>query len=257
MFSSNNNLKNPFSVNEIDLVREKPSWKNPTICPCTQDFYDRIETKDPNTEYIIIDSKNKKVYIGDQLCIENLLMPFYSIGIDIDNPNVFIIYFHSPVDWTYSSCEVCRFNNVHQAVTYIKTATLAGSHQSIEIYNLIKNYILGNMSCNDLILGLFAFFGFDKSSNFHSMVTTINTYGEMNKERDIPICLREDLRDWRDNDNNHFFKFYSSIYDIIVKYNFFLSYDIDKSDEWNLSTPIKEIYSVFKSPDGMYTMCIK
>lgn len=255
MKSSDNNLNNPLKVDTIDLQREIPSWENPTICPCTQDFYDLIQTHEPNTMYIIID-KNI-AYLGDMLVTDHILSPKYTVGVDANDCNKYIIYFSYPDGLSYHMEEICSFNNPIIAMDYIHIATLAGSHNtfSIKLYHMIKSYIEENINCNELILGIFTLFGYRESPDFQAMVNTITTYThgmksintdvKKDKSRDIPQMLREDIRDWRDNDKNHMFVFYSSIYDVIVKYNFFSDKKYKDLDNLNLSDPIKEIIKIF------------
>lgn len=243
MKTTDTNINNPFKIDTIDLLREIPSWDNPTIERCSQNFYDQIGTKDPNTFYIMTDS-NKK-YLGDMLISNgDELNNKYLIGINDYDINKYEIYhiFYSDINY------VCEFDDMNSALDFIRISMNAGNHKMIPLYKLLVNYINEEMSCYDLIIGIFVIFGYKENPVFQNMVNTLSTFKhypsdqDNPKGKDLPIRLREDIRGFRDSDKNILFKIYSSIYDIIIKYNFFS--DIDK-ENINLSKAISEINSLF------------
>lgn len=254
MKSTDHNLTNPLHIDTIELLREVPAWENPSIVRCTQDFYDLMETHEPNTIYIISNSSTRRYYLGDMLINDLSYIPKYLVGINADDPNKYDIYYVTECEeWRLDINVICTFDDPIKALEYSRLYTRAGSHTNtiLNIFNMIISYIDDKISCNDLILGIIAAFGYKAHPHFQNLTNTINTYMKSFKSddkkstRDLPMELRMDLHDWRDKDSNPMFKFYSEVYDVIVLYDFFTDKKYQDIETINLSEELQHITKIF------------
>lgn len=249
MKSTDYNLNDPFAIDSIHLQRTLDSSHYPNIEHVDQNFYDLIQVKDPNTVYIINDSTDGRVYYGDILILKERNDVSYLIGTD-KNGN-YVLYMNSVVGFNDKLIEICKYKDPQDAINSLNLFNNAGSHQPInlKIYSTIIPYIDNNISINDLILGIIVIFGFKNDPRFQYLIETSRQYilevnGKIDK--DLPPLWREELRHFKDRYPDSLFTYYSNIYDIMVKYNFFKDerYNLDINEHPDLSDVINDIIKV-------------
>lgn len=254
MYSTQNNLTNPTKVDLITLVREVESVENPTVVACTQRFYDLLKTRDPHTLYIITDTDQIKMYIGDCVVLkEAKVSSEYVIGFDKEHPEQYILYHTQYVkDHRYLQA-ICRYDDPKKAIEAMHIYSASGYHSAIhlKLYEMILQYIDRQIPLHQLLIGIFVVFNFKDNPMFNSLVTTINTYlcyeSNLQQNPDLPINFKEELSRLKEVKICPLMREYNELYNIIFKYNFFKGekYDMNQHDIIDLAEPIEEICNIF------------
>lgn len=250
MKSTDYNLNDPFVIDSINLQRTLDSRHYPNIEHVNQNFYDLIQIKDPNTVYVINDATDGRIYYGDILIPKERNDVSYLIG--NDKKGNYVLYMNRVVGFNDKLIEICKYKDPQDAINNLNLFNNSGSHQpmNLKIYTTIISYLNDNISINDMILGIIVIFGFKNDPRLQYLIETSRRYiMEVNGkiDKDLPPLWREELRHFKDRYPDSLFIYYSDLYDIIVKYNFFKDdkYNLNVNEHPDLSDVINEIINMF------------
>ena len=254
MSSTDHNIQNPTKINIIDLLGEVSAWHNPTVIPCTKEFYDLLQTKDPHTMYIITDAQFPTVYYGTvKICYKERGIR-YLMAPSAEHEDEFIIYMNQPEGWGDMLWEVCRFKDPQKALNALSVYNKAGSHHEvdIDIYRMIINFINDDITLNDLIIGCFCSFGYKENTNLQEVnakiVNLCSIWGTTLHDTNFhPEVVKEiyKFKGISEATGNHIYGMYAELYDAISKYNFFVGDKYHRPDGAYLGNAIRDITEVF------------
>ena len=246
MKSTDHNLNNPLRIGTIDLMREVENWTLPNVSPVSQDFYDLLQTKDPNTIYIIKDSKDGRMYFGDHLILKNKTILNYVLGIDNTSNAKYVLYMNQIYNFQDNLIEIARFEDPQIAINTLNLYNNIGSHNSIEIklYNLLIMYIDESISLHNLITSILCVFGYSNDPRLQQVIETAITYQQNNTKLFNELFIHV-LGNYAKTSANELYKFYNDLYNIILKYNFFKDKKYHCSlENLDLSNIISEIINL-------------
>lgn len=181
MESNRNNLENKLEVDDIRLEKTIRSFDVRNIVQISQELYDQMKFKDPFTIYKITD--NEKMYYGELWITDgkDIGQPYY---LTINDNGEYEIYFYNRSLYTNSFMErICIYNDPDTALEHLRLFNKVGSHSDLDIamYNMIGCYFDGDITINDLIEGIIAKRGFDKSPEFQDLISTTRSFGGYNE----------------------------------------------------------------------------
>lgn len=242
MQSSDNHINSPMKRVDIDL-NEVPQ---PSTQYVTQDFYDLMGTHDPGTLYVIIDSKDTRIYMGDWLLPSETRSsaPKYFIGITEDGKyGVYEALWGS--DGRAYIIYKARYDDPQTALKMLDQYKNSGSSDelSLKIHVVLGSYITRENGINETILNIIALMGFRDHQYLQYLIERSIYYGVNPTDRDLPPIMRANLR--KENGSPSLVKLYADIYDVFVLYDFFkaVKYKDIEVDQMDLSEPIQRIIS--------------
>lgn len=216
-------IHNEMSINKIDENFEPLS----TTIALTEEEYVLIANKCPKTIYIIKESGT--VYMGDTLVGDlKRYIPKYLMTLSVEPPLEYIIYFNqksSSDKWYVNDnlIEIQRYNDPQECLEQLHLFNRAGSHEltSIQLYNILVNYIDKNIHIHDLLIGLISLFGYKNDPRLQEVIQVCISHGTQHSTESFPVLFLEELSTLKDSSSNHLFKIYSDLYDVLLTYNFF------------------------------------
>ena len=244
MHSTDYNINAPLKKLEIELQRRVSSWKFPTHILVTEEEYNLMKIHDPHTIYHIKDSNTDRSYYGDILIQGESFNIKYLMSID---DNKYIIY-TNVLAGTSSKADLiplCIYDDPQIAINKLSEFNRIGSHYKIDldIYNMIVNYINKDISTHDLIIGILVTFGYREDPRLQNAIQFIVGHGGNKCMKEFPPVLVDQITRMRDLYPDSLYPFYSNLYDLIVKYDFFMDVKY-KEDGINLSKEISEISKI-------------
>lgn len=229
MKSTNYNMNNPMKVDTLDLQKTVDSNLFTTVESISRERYDLLNPKDPYTLYIVEnESGNKPVmYLGEILYDSSnykSITPAYLIGPSLEHYGDYNIYKNIQFSINENHLiEVASFNNIEDAIKCMYLYNNIGSHSSlaVSIYTIIKSYIDKLISIHELIIGIISEFGFKDHPLLQQVIQIAVSYGALQDHEDLPLLFREELPNMKNSFNNFLLNFYSDLYDLVVRCNFF------------------------------------
>lgn len=260
MNSTDHNLNNPLLVGTLRINNEVSSWKSPTVEHISQEMYDRLQVKDPLKIYVIADSKDGRIYLGDARIPNDRVSSKYFVGID-KTTREYVLYMNIHNGALDKLIPISRYDNPLTAFDALSLCSNAGSHQDINLalFTAIAAYIDKLTNVNDLVLGAMSLFGYKNDPRLQHLVEFVLSYGGAHSKDKLPHILLDVLETdikFAPNSVNPLFKIYLDVYKVIEKYNFFGANEYHQGvDKLDLDKPIADIISaigVYTSPFGEY-----
>jgi hypothetical protein len=209
---------------------------------------------DPHILYVISDNPCRSYYGSVLITDESLGFAKYMLAINDENEYVIYLCKHDrtpiPISW---------YKDPQEAFEALRLINNIGSSDQNDrnIYNIITSYIDRNISCNELIHSIiFAIYPIAKNDpTFQILIQIVHNSGADKSQKDISRMLREDLGRWTSaqfqclkpnaQDLYRYMNLYSSIYNLIVEYNFFDDKKYHVSDgDINLKDVISKIHDI-------------
>jgi len=244
MRSTDHNINNPLKTIDIDTFRTINSWNSFKFISITQEEYDLMQIHEPYTLYHIKDSKDNRYYVGDMLIENEIKKVKYLLSID-DN-KLYTIYMNQ-VD-TYNNSElipICSYEDPQVAINKLSEFNRVGSHfdKPLMIYNILINYIEKIISTHEFIIGILDIFGYKEDPRLQDVIQFIVGHNEHKWQKEFLPFLSNEISRMRDLYPDSLYPYYSNLYDLIVKYNFFTDKKYNETDV-NLSKEIDEIIKI-------------
>lgn len=251
MRSTDTNLNNPLQIDNIDLQREVESWKCVKVEIVEQDFYDLMGKHDPFVMYVISDSKDQRMYLGDLLITNNESESSYFISFD-NNINKYVLNVNVKKNYQNFLVPISKYDKAQDAIDAMKLSMNAGSHEKLNltIYSLLAAFIDEKTTLHNLIIGLISLFGYKNDIRLQDINQVAISYGvlQYNTDRDLPRVFKEDLPLFSNQYNNSIFDIYNDLYNIIIKHDMIKKnkYHNISINDLDLSSPIKDILEIFQ-----------
>lgn len=231
-------IDNKMVVNKINLD-ELLSMNLMDTTTLMQEEYDLLQQPNPNTIYIIINSPERRIYVGRNLADFKSADRMYLIG-----PGKcygeYTLWLNEKVNYEDRLVEISSFKDPQKAINAMNRYNRVGSHTNlaISVYNVLISYLLKEVSLHEFIMGIIALFGYRDDRRFQELLQRTMTTGvQQYKRSDLPLQLKDQLHIFK-RSANHLFCFYSDLYDLVVFYDFFKDrkyqentiYDVDLSE---------------------------
>lgn len=251
MRSTDTNLNNPLQIDNIDLQREIESWNHVTIEIIDQNLYDLKEKHDPFVMYVIKDSKDNRMYLGDLLIPNSYSESTYLISFD-NNMNQYVLNLNIKERFQNFIVPISKYINAQDAIDAMKLSMNAGSHEKINlsIYTLLSAFIDDKIMLHQLIVGLISLFGYKNDPRLQQLNQTAISYGVLQhisiKNKDLPSMYIEDLPKFSNQYNNSLFDIYNDLYNVIIKHGITNKekYHNVSINDLDLKDPIKDIINI-------------
>lgn len=265
MRSTDHNLNNPMSVDPIQLEPQYDALEMLQVCHMPKHLYDQLAIKDPYTLYIVTDLQTGAVsqYYGENLIPHTKQTPQYLMA--LNEQGEYVIYQNERDErYPFKDCliDICRHDNPQDAINVLRMFNKVGSHHlaNISIYRLLVSYIKKDISINDFIIGVLGVYGYRDHPKLQQVIQTTYSYGVMegqidpqDKDRgygkyqmDIPVLLRNEIGELARAYPESLYPYYSAIYDVIIKYDFFRHPDYQSDpDNANLSEAVTELFHIY------------
>lgn len=255
MNSTDHNINNPMGGSTIELLRMIDANVTYTMVCVTQETYDMMSSHDPNTMYIISDSPDKRIYIGDTLIRSNNTTKKYFIG--QEDVNRYIIYMNTKSGNFIESdylVPICMYDNAQSAIDALSKFNKVGSHIKLDndIYNIIISYIDKHLSTHEFIVSIISAYNFKEDPLLQQIIQFAISYGVHKCMKEFPSFFVTQLSRMRTTESRSLLVMYSNLYDLMVKYDFFkgkkYQLDVDTINDIDLSKEISDIsQAVYKT----------
>lgn len=251
MRSTDTNLNNPLQIDNIDLQREIESWKHITIEIVDQDFYDLMGQHDPFVMYVIKDSKDNRMYLGDLLITNTESDSTYFISFS-NTTKRYVLNVNIKNNFQTFLVPLSTYGNAQEAIDAMKLAMNAGSHDklNLSIYTLLSAFIDDKVILHQLIVGLISLFGYRDDQRLQQVNQTAVSYGvfQYNSTDDkcIPKMFIEDLPKFSYQYDNSLFDMYNDLFNVMIKHELVKKnkYKNVSINDLDLSAPIKDIIDI-------------
>lgn len=239
MKSRDNCINNPTETKFIDARNLFDDSRN--VEYISQEMYEIMNHHDPDTVYIIKDSIEDDMYLGDYKIPKPAHSRNYLLSFS-DHRKMYTIYLNLVSRFRDNLVPVAEYEDVNDALAALHAFKSVGYHTktAYALYQSLQNYINGIYGINEAITGMIAVYGYRDDPRFQYLMETAISYGVANDTRDLPQYYRAALHNLKDMKPDSIIVIYSDIYDVFVKYNFFK--DVDTTD---LSMQINDIMNVF------------
>ena len=237
-------------VFQIDLLTYLDTLEFPNTTHVTQQEFDLITMRDPKMIYIIVDAKDNRVYEGDSLIIYGASSNGYFMNISHDISE-YIIWQNIRHNHQDRLIEICRFKDPQLAIDTLAHFNRTSSHHnmSLKLYKILLSYIDEKILINELLIGIMSIIGYREDPRLQELIGQLISQGVMgsrNSVRALPPFILEHLDRFTHHSNNHLYKLYLDLYNIIVMFGHFTD-DRFKTDKPNLSKVIDQIYNVIQN----------
>ena len=205
--------RNDMAVDQLILNRETPR-----ILSVTQEWYDLLHIKDPYTIYVITDAKDRRVYHGDVLVVDENKKPVYFLTITEDEYQIYVNYRENYID---RLIHVGTYTDVNVALEDLARYNKIGSHTkwATQAHHITCLYIKKEISLQEFLIGMFSVFEYKDHPMVQALIAYAISMGVNMQSNEPCMELVEDLPHFK---ARHFiFKMYSDLYDLLVLYNFF------------------------------------
>ena len=250
MRSTDHNLNNPMEVKTLNIYPSVDCTKLSEIVKLTMEEYELIQIKDPTIIYVITDSKDNKIYYGDILVAHGETERIYLLG-PANKFGEYTLYLNETDGHTDRLIQICRYSDPQVAIDSLNKFNRVGSHhaKNLQTHIIISEYIIGDISIHDMLIGIISLFGYRDSIRLQSLVNVLKTYDINAGCKDLPILLKKDLRQLKTiYDNQPIFGFYSDLYDLVSYYNFFKGRDFQKdTEDLDLSKVIAQVFVIMEN----------
>jgi len=236
-----------------DMLIDKMNISTPSIkvhSPITQEEYDLIAIKCPHEIYVI--ANTNKIYLGNVLIRNNEPVRQYLMGISKQSGEYEIYINESKMNINGFFVEnnirlIQKFDDPQKAIDALCLFERVGSHNesAIGIYKLLGNYILRDIWTYDLIIGILSMFGYKFHVDLQNLIQIAVSYGCQHSKDDLPDLFLNELNTIinSDNCNNHIYRLFFKLYDILSMYNFFKCKKYQSNPKENdLSEAIEKIF---------------
>ena len=248
MKSTDHNINNPLKVMNLNLLKTIERLSLPETVSLPQEVYDIMAIHEPNTAYIINDSEDGRMYIGDKLIMPIKNINKYFIGQDSSGNYIIYInqYFNSH-KLTQSLIPICTYDDPQTAIDALSRFNKVGSHhkRDFKVYLMIRDYIDKLISTHDLIVGIMTIVNYDNDPRLQEILAYAVAHNVNKSMKEFPAFYADQIAILRDRCPDSLFPIYSNLYDLIVKYNFFNDRKYQSGDEdINLSEEISDVFKI-------------
>lgn len=237
-------IHDDFVVDQLILHRTLPRILN-----VTQEWYDTLVTKDPMTIYIILDAKDRRVYHGEVLVVEENKKPEYFLSMDGSQYHIYVNYRENYYD---RLVKISSYDSPQKAINDLNRFNHIGTHAqwALQCYNITMSYLYREISLHDLLIGIISIFGYRNHPLLQALIEYSLSLGVNRQSHDICMTMVENMPHFKKR--SHVFKLYSDLYDLVVEFNFFKESKYrDFSRHIDLSPFIKKIPRYFLSTNSM------
>lgn len=246
MKSTDHNLNNPMVIDTINLYPSIDSTRLSPVIVLSMEEYNLIQIKDPTCIYVINNTNKKIVYYGEWLIEKDNLKRMYLLG-PANKFGEYTLYVNETDGHNDRLIQICRYNDPQLAISELNKFNKAGSHYQInlQVYSVISDYIVKNISLNDMLIGIIALFGYQNDTRLQDLIQIL-TSCNINTDNKIQsqILLKEQVKVFKTS-NNHLFKYYSDLYDLVISYNYFQGKEFQKDPgELDLSKVIEKVLKI-------------
>ena len=239
-------LNNDLRITQVELDRMELLRYLPEPMFLTQEEFDLIAIKDFRKLYIITDSLENRVYLGEQLIGDTQIDQKYFLSINSDNE--YEIYFNQRENFQDRLIPLFRYSDPQLAINALIQLNNIGSHDmtSRKIYNIIIHYITREISIHDMIIGIMSVLWNKDDPRFQRIIQMQVDFNLNPLDRDLPIVMREFLMNVN-NHSNPLIHLYSNLYDIMIIFNLFkgLEFQKDHPEDIKLDEVINKIFNMF------------
>ena len=248
MYSTDHNINNPLKTVDIDLLRTVPSWNIFKYETYSQEEYDLIQIHDPHTVYMIKDNNHNRMYIGDMLIEDKTDEIRYFLSIDKDKR--YTIYMNTSYNREGTDLvPICTYDDPQVALNTLSIFNRVGSHikPDLDMYNLFINYFDKDISTHEFITGILIIFGYKEDPRLQNVIQFIVGHHAHKCMKELPafVSCQIDIKGNMFPDS--LFPFYSSLYDLLVKYNFFTDKKYHTKDV-DLNKEIADVNKIMIKP---------
>lgn len=229
---------------QIVLQRELPR-----ILAVTQEWFDTLSTKDPKTVYIILGSKDRRVYHGEVLVSQEFRKPEYFLS---TNESQIAIYVNFRENYTDRLVKIADYSDIDVAIKDLVRFNTVGAHGkwALQCYNITLRYLLKEISLQDLMIGIMTVFGFGKEPVLQALIDYCLSLGLDPKSFEPNMEVAANLPHIKHR--HPVFRMYSDLYDVLVLFDFFKDpkyHEFDK--KINLSDFIQKLPAIFLHTNSM------
>lgn len=225
MNSTDHNLNNPTSIQELYIGRYKETLKNPSVVTLTEEAYKMMQVHDPYTLYVTYSPfGNKiKVYYGDIELKEDRSKVEYLIG-PAENSK-YCLYKKLTIEHEGQLIPIAYYSNIQQAIKAMNIYNDIGGHddRALNIARMINSFLDKEITTHNLLLGLIAEEGFGDDPRFQGLQQILYAYNNeecINKAGlyDLPILLKMELPYLAKKFPDSLLPLYSDLFDALVPF---------------------------------------
>lgn len=239
MNSTNNDITNPTSLKELELSREISAIKTPTVVTVTQEFFDKLETPDPYTIYVIATPSGRpRIYYGSLLVSSHGAVPKYYMS--INDKKEYAIYMYSS---SGDLIELYSFDDPQVAINTLDKFVRTASHLKADISTreIVQRYMDDEIGLHDVIMGILTIYGFNAWPEFQDITTLAISYGVDHSSRTLPGFFVQQLPKLAKSEN-HLYDLYNKLYEFTLLDDF---KNIVGDDSELVSKALDKIHSIF------------
>ena len=232
MKSMDNHINNPMETKWIDPTS---FTKSNEVHYITQEQYDMMGSRNPEVVFVIIDSPEDRIYLGDYEIPKPVHSRQYLMAFS-DHRKMYQIYLNLISGHRDNLVPVAEYDNVNDALKALHAYQSVGYHTKMayNIHQSITNYIDEVYGINEAIIGIIAAAGYRDDPRLQYLNEEAIHYGVTNKDRDLPQYYRAALHNLKTTKPDAVISVYSDIYDVFIKYNFF-------KDIEDLANPVNDV----------------
>lgn len=219
--STDHNLNNPMSVDEIDVYNNFDSVKLPKVEHLMKAQFDLIAMKDPETIYIITDTY--QVFRGEFEIKYEVPKVKYLLG-GMDSNKEYVLYMNESNVTKNNLIPIMRFKDIRVAVKTLNQLNYTGSHNrlSLDIANILRSYLDKNISLHEFVIGVLSASGYKRSMKLQEFLSRIHNYGAEDKNVFFHDEIYRKLVEKEiGRTKNELFQKYVILYDLMREYDFF------------------------------------
>lgn len=221
----------------------------PKIYYVTQEWYDLLPSKDPHAIYIIIGAKDRRVYHGEVLVVEENRKPEYFL---CSNGEEYKIYINFRENYVDRLIPIASYKDIYDAMRDLNRFNCVGSHAdwALQCYNIIYFYLTKEISLQNMMIGILSAMGYKNHPMLQALIEYSLSLGVNNQSMEPCMELVENLPHFK---KRHFlFRMYSDLYDLLVLFDFFKDPKYhDFTKDIDLSEFIKRLPKILLPTNGM------
>lgn len=252
MKSTDHNINNPLKTLSIDLQRTVESWRMPKVVgSMSQEEYDLIAIKDPNSIYIVHTPDGKTLlYLGEHLIESPKINNKYYMGMTENGEYTIYVDQNAGTGDYFTGMQnlipVCTYADPQVAMDQLVKFNKVGSHmdRDYSLYTMIKNYIEKEISTHELIVGILVEFNYREDCRLQNIIEFAVGHNAHRSIREFPTFYSYQIREMKEMKPESLFVLYSNLYDLIVKYDFFRDKKYQDIENLNLSDELTDITKV-------------
>ena len=238
-------LENPMHVDQIDIAKQL-SKNLPSIHMVTEEEYTLIQIPDPNHIYVITDSEDRKIYLGEVLIMNNRPKRLYLIG-SSNSFGEYTMYLNITRGFENELIEIAKYYNAQDAIEALNVFNRVGGHDqlTLQTHTIICQYIQKELSLNDMLIGIISIFGYKDDLRLQEVIMSTKMLGAHHYKETLPVLLIEEVVNWKYSPSPLYVA-YSLLYDLVVRKEFFKSkeFRFKEIEDLNLSEVIEEVFVI-------------